>query len=385
MNIGIVGVGRLGIAYALVLEQQGFNVFASSYKSEYIELLSQKKIDSNEPGISEMLASSNNIHFTIDNHKIIDSCDIIYVMVATPSTTSGDYDVSAVHDVANDFLTYPGDVKNKILIVGSTVNPGTCAELQILLDTVGVHVVYCPTFVAQGSVLKDIADPHTLSLGTDNTEVADRCKEVFSKLVTADTPIYQMHSTTAEILKLAGNCRATMEISYFNLVGQILIKSGVSPADIDVANQYLNFVKKGQKWKFGFGFGGPCYPRDNNAFVHYADTVGINFSIGKTVDQFNESHVEFLTSHFLSNNPESLPYYFDYVSYKKGVNIFEESHQLKVCKKLLEAGATVYIEPSVYLLQIIIDDLQKQFTNNVKFVSLPDLDNQGIKVYRINI
>jgi UDPglucose 6-dehydrogenase len=384
MNIGIVGVGRLGIAYALVLEQQGFDVFASSYKADYVELLKKKIIDSDEPGIRSMLSASKNIHFTVDNHEIISSCELIYVMVATPSTSHGDYDVSAVHDVANDFLTHPGDIKNKILVVGSTVNPGTCVELQILLNPIGVHVVYCPTFVAQGSVLKDIADPHTLSLGTSNTEIANRCKEVFSKLITPNTPIYQMHSTTAEILKLAGNCRATMEISYFNLVGQILINSGVSD-DIDTANKYLNFLKKGQRWKFGFGFGGPCYPRDNNAFVHYAEKIGVDFTIGKVVDQINKSHVDFLTQHFLSKNTGSLPFYFDYVSYKKGVNIFEESHQLKICKKLLASGAKVYIEPSVYLLPIIIEELEKQFSNSVEFVSGYDLDQQGIDVYHIKI
>jgi len=384
MNIGIVGVGRLGIAYALVLERQGFDVFASSYKADYVELLKKKIIDSDEPGIRNMLSASKNIHFTVDNHEIISSCELIYVMVATPSTSNGDYDVSAVHDVANDFLTHPGDIKNKILVVGSTVNPGTCVELQTLLDPVGVHVVYCPTFVAQGSVLKDIADPHTLSLGTSNTEIANRCKEVFSKLITPNTPIYQMHSTTAEILKLAGNCRATMEISYFNLVGQILINSGVSD-DIDTANKYLNFLKKGQRWKFGFGFGGPCYPRDNNAFVHYAEKIGVDFTIGKVVDQINKSHVNFLTQHFLSKNTGSLPFYFDYVSYKKGVNIFEESHQLKICKKLLASGAKVYIEPSVYLLPMIIEELQKQFSNSVEFISCHDLEQQGIDVYHIKI
>jgi hypothetical protein len=80
-----------------------------------------------------------------------------------------------------------------------------------------------------------------------------------------------------------------------------------------------------------------------------------------------------------------LPFYFDYVSYKKGVNIFEESHQLKICKKLLESGAKVYIEPSVYLLPIIVKELEQQFLNNVEFVSYKDLAQQGIDVYNVKI
>ena len=39
MNIGIIGVGKLGLSYALVFEKQGLAVYASSYKQEYVEEL----------------------------------------------------------------------------------------------------------------------------------------------------------------------------------------------------------------------------------------------------------------------------------------------------------------------------------------------------------
>ena len=44
MNIGIIGVGRLGLAYALIFEQKNFTVFASSYKKDYVETLKSKKV-----------------------------------------------------------------------------------------------------------------------------------------------------------------------------------------------------------------------------------------------------------------------------------------------------------------------------------------------------
>lgn len=379
MNIGIIGVGRLGLAYALVFEQKGFNVFASSYKQDYVENLQQKKIDTVEPGIADMLSSAKNIYFTVDNHEIINKCDMIYVMVATPSNPAGDYDVSAVMEVVNDMAIHPTDVAGKILIVGSTVNPGTCEKIQEQLQSRGVDVVYSPTFVAQGTVIRDIQNPHSLSIGTTNHAVAKQCQDVFSKIVANDTPIFIFNPLTAEILKLAGNCKATMQISYFNMIGQILLDRGLQD-DLDNACSYLNFVKLKNMFSFGFGYGGPCYPRDNRSFVHYAKSIGMDYPLGELLDTFNQNHVVWLTKYFIKSNKDNLPFYFEYVSYKKGVNIFEESHQLAVCKNLLRQGHTVYIELSEFLLPKIKQDLSEEFENLVKFVTINDLNTNVYKV-----
>ena len=381
MNIGVIGVGRLGLAYALCFEECGFDVFASSYKADYVEFLAKKQTDSVEPGIAEMLHNSKNIEFTTDNHDVIEKCDIVYVMVATPSTDNGDYDVSAVIEVVHDYLNHKNSVADKILIIGSTVNPGTTDIIQEMLEPRGVQVVYMPTFSAQGSVLQTIQHPHTISIGTKNTHAAEQCRSVFSKLTKNSTPIYVMQPTTAEILKLAGNCRSTMLISFANMVGQILINSGMEK-DLDVARDYLSFVKQNAKWQFGFGYGGPCYPRDNRSLIHYAGKIGLEWPLGELIDNFNNEHVEYLTNFFLTKNVDNLPFYFEYVSYKKGVVIFEESHQLKVCKNLLRTGAKVYIEPTKFLLPLIQEELTQEF-DNVKFVPIELLEQKNISVFKV--
>lgn len=380
MTIGVIGVGRLGLAYALLFEQAGFPVVASSYKQDYVENLQRRVTDSLEPEIAELLSASTDIEFTCDNHRVIDQSNLIYVMVATPSTDRGDYDTTAVNAVAQDFLDHPGRVDDKILIVGSTVNPGDCDRLQAMLDDRGVSVVYCPTFAAQGSVMKNIRDPHTMSLGSQHLDASEVCRELFCRVIAPDTPIYTMDTVTAEILKLAGNCRSTMEISFMNMIGQILLRNGLKH-DIDTANKYLNFVKKQAQWQYGFGYGGPCYPRDNRAFVHYAQTLGMDYPLGRLVDQFNESHVDFLVDFLVKDNDRNLPFYFDHVSYKKGVAIFEESHQLKVCARLLALGHPVWIEDTQYLLPKIRDDLTRDHGDLVRFLSLSSMNAE---VYKVN-
>lgn len=376
-NVGLIGVGRLGLAYALVLEQHGFNVIASSYRRDYVTDLRAKKTASIEPGIKQALESSRNIRFTFDNHEVIDACDLIYVMVATPSTNDGDYDMSAVWQVAKDFAEHAAPVRGKIMMIGSTVNPGTTEQIQQYLQHSGVEVAYAPTFVAQGSVMKNIVDPHTLSIGTSNPDVFERCKNVLASIINPDTPIYNMRPRTAEILKLAGNCRATMEISFFNIIGQILIKQGLVD-DLETANQYLNFLKPGARFRFGFGYGGPCYPRDNKAMVYFAHKNGLDYPIGELVDRFNQDHIDFLADYLWHCNPGIRPFWFDHLSYKSGVDMFDESQQLAVCQKLLARGARVQVQNSVFLTAEIKNSLTAEFPDAISFV-----DNAAAEVYRV--
>ena len=386
MNIGILGVGKLGLVYALSFERHGLRVYASSYKQEYVESLQQKRTDNiTEPHVADLLTACKNITFTIDNHEVISNCDIMYVMVATPSLLNGSYDVSAIEAVANDILNHPEPVDGKILVIGSTVNPGDCAEFQKIVGTRGVHVVYSPTFAAQGTVLYDIENPVALLLGTENNSVAEKCRAVFTNIIPEDTPVHQLSSTTGEILKIAANCYGTMRINYFNMIGQILIKSGLSH-DLAKANSYLSGVdrRKGNL-RFGFGYGGPCYPRDNRSFSNFIESIGMKYDYAEINDRFNKEHVDFLTDYFLRTNTDGVPFYFPYISYKPGVRIFEESHQLAVCQNLLDRGATVYVEPTEFLDPDIQAELTQTYQDRIQFVSLKELESQGHLLYKIDL
>jgi nucleotide sugar dehydrogenase len=383
-KIGIIGVGKLGLCYALTFERAGCEVWASSYKQDYIESLSQKTTDSVEPGVADMLAESKNIIFTLDNHAVIRNCDVIYVMVATPSLPDGNYDVTAVGQVVQDMLDHPDSVQDKILVVGSTVNPGDCEQFLAQLKHRDVHVVYCPTFAAQGTVLHDIQNPIAISLGTVRTDVAERVRDAFTAILPDNTPVHQLLPTTAEILKLAGNCYGTLRINFYNTIGRILLTAGLEQ-DLEKANQYLGAVdrRKGGL-RFGFGYGGPCYPRDNKSFKHYTNSIGVPNPLTGINDEINHAHADFLTDWLIQNNTDRKPYYFEYISYKPGVKIFEESHQLMVCERLLKAGYQVILCPSQFLDYDLVESLQQRFPEQVCVKSHHNLTETSTDFYPVN-
>ena len=104
---------------------------------------------------------------------MIEASDVIYTLVATPSTPQGDYDVSSVWNVVEDLKKVP-NVSGKSFVVGCTTNPGDCEEFKYALTEVGVDVFYNPEFIAQGSIIKDLRNADMVLIGGDRNETYDQ-------------------------------------------------------------------------------------------------------------------------------------------------------------------------------------------------------------------
>lgn len=382
MKIGVVGTGRLGICFALLLDRAGHEVVGSDIRTNYVAGLNQRRITTNEPGVADMLVNCN-IRFTTDTRDVVQSSEIIYVMVATPSLADGSYDVSAVDRVVEDIAECDFDISSKILVIGCTTNPGDCAGIQDRLRDRGISVLYNPEFIAQGTILRDLQQADMVLIGGEDQSVMDHYKQVYNDIQTIDPNVHTMSLTAAELVKIGTNCFLTTKISYANMVGEVLIRSGLE-SDVEKALQAIgNDSRVGTKYlRYGFGYGGPCLPRDNRAFAHYAKKIGLDFPLGTIVDAFNLNHTRFLVQEAIKNNRDNLPFYMPSITYKPHTDIMEESQQYRFLTDLLDRGYQVYVEPSDLLPQETQDHLRTY--TKMSFVSIKDLDAQGIQVYKVN-
>ena len=182
-----------------------------------------------------------------------------------------------------------------------------------------------------------------------------------------------MSRTASEVVKIATNCFLTTKISYANMMGQVLALDGMEDEIDTVLNAIGADSRVGKKYlKFGYGFGGPCLPRDNRAFAAYAKSLGVEYNLGTTTDSFNDAHNKFLLDYVITKNHTSLPFYFDYVSYKKGTDILTESQQYRLCCDLLEKGHSVYILNDKRVTPHVEEHLKSNFSDRVKFVDNKD-------------
>ena len=371
MKIGLIGAGRLGICLALLIEKAGYEVIASDTRSDYIRNLQLKKYGGSEPNVSDLLFTANNISFTVINERVIDECDVIFTLVATPSLEDGSYDVSAVDDVVSDFQKYGWNnmdsLVGKSLVVGCTTNPGDCDVFQDKLSEVGMDVYYNPEFIAQGSIVCDLRFADMVLVGGEghHRSELERIYEGIQNGYRSPT-VHFMSAKAAELTKIAVNCFLTTKISYANMIGQVLSLSGMSDEIDTVLNAIGSDARIGKKYLgFGFGFGGPCFPRDNRAFAAYAQQIGVEHNIGTTTDNFNDAHTEFLKNYVIKNNPKKLPYCFKYLTYKRGIDIITESRPYDLAKILLDEGYSVYC---------IDDTMSSALDSRIKFVAAPKED-----------
>lgn len=341
-NISILGVGKLGLCLALNLEKKGFNIIGVDISQNYIDSLNNKTFNTSEPFVNEYLQASKNIAFTTNLEQALQN-DILFVVVRTPSTPDWKYDHTDIEDIAQKLISLGKQPTRKDLIINCTTFPGYCDTLQEKLQEYNYYISYNPEFIAQGTIIKDQVNCDNVLIGEADQHAGDLIEKIYKQLVESN-PIYnRMTRTEAELTKLSVNCYLTTKISYANMVGDIANRLGCNAnkvleaigTDSRIGNKYL---------KPGFGFGGPCFPRDNRALAKCGEEVGIDAVISKATDEMNEKHLKYQIENFLQSHPDkNQPVKIDFVTYKKDSILIEESQQLKFALKLKELGYNIEI------------------------------------------
>ena len=374
MKIGIIGAGRLGICFALLCEEAGHEVLVSDIREDYITDINNKKIKTTEPEVEFLLGRSDNLKGTTDNRKVIRECNLIYTFVDTPSLPHGSYDVSSVWEVVNCIKNEMETIGNdsKSFVVGCTTNPGDCDSFRNELPN-SVKVFYNPEFIAQGSIVNDLRHADMVLFGHDykdvDNNIIDDIRQLYKDIQVNRSIMCTMSTTSAEISKIALNCFLTTKISYANMLGDVLHKAGCGDEVVSVLSAIGTDSRVGRSYlKYGFGYGGPCLPRDNRAFASFAKKVGVDYNLGTVVDQINNEHSKFICSFYERMNSECIPFYFNYITYKKGTDILSESQQYRLCIDLLDRGHYVYIHEDRNVVDQVYGYLKGKYGEKVNFV-----------------
>lgn len=346
-KISVIGVGKLGLCFSLNLERQGYDIIGIDVHPDYVDLLNSKTLKSDEPYVEELLKNSSNFRATTDILSSLEN-DLIFILVATPSLPDGKYDHTQIDRVANELINLGKQDTVKHLVICCTTMPGYCDQLAEKMIPYNYTVSYNPEFIAQGSIVQDQLNPDVVLIGEHDAVVGNLIQRVYEDMC-QDAPRYsKMSRKEAEITKIALNCFLTTKIAYANMVGDVAYNSGCSPdailstigADTRIGSKYL---------RWGFGFGGPCFPRDNRAFGIFAEMMGVYPHISYATDQSNTDHVTHYSKALLTEEKGTV--IFESVSYKPGTTIIEESHQLKTALHLAEQGYVVIIRETAKVIE----------------------------------
>jgi nucleotide sugar dehydrogenase len=273
---------------------------------------------------------------------------LVFVAVDTPSSPGGWYDHRHVDRVLGD-LGALGPVRPPVdLVLECTTSPGYSDSVAGTVAHQGYALSYVPGFVAQGSIIRDQQFPDQVLIGEADAEAGDRLERVYRRLSRSQPDIHRLSRLGAEIAKLATNSFLTMKIAFANAIGDLALTAGADPervldavgADTRIGPRFL---------RYGFGYGGPCLPRDNRALTAFASRHGCTLLQAEATDEMNRRHLDAQIRRSLEIHPIAEPIHFHSVTYKPGTEILEESQPLALALALAHAGRTVVIheQPAV--------------------------------------
>ena len=265
-DIGVIGKGFVGNAVAL-----GFSA-GTGYKSKV-------RIYDKDP-----TRSSHSLE------DVVVKSQFIFLSVPTPSNKDGSINLdilrACVKDV--DLVSKENNRPDNIILVRSTVTPGTTRDLQNNFPD--LKIVFNPEFLTERSAVFDFINQTRFILGGEKQNTK-KVAELFIDRFGETLPIIQTDYETAELTKYVCNTFFATKISFLNEMK--LLSKEVNANWDDVIEGFLRDGRIGHSHvqvpghDGKLGFGGSCFPKDVQALIKFGDLLGIDLSVLKATWKTN--------------------------------------------------------------------------------------------------
>ena len=290
MKLTVAGLGYVGLTTAACLADAGNTVFAVDSDSEKITALNNGIIPFREPGLSDMVfrnLRAGRIRFSGYLKKAVLNSDAVFIAVGTPAGERGTTDLSQIDSVISSISGLID--KYKLIVIKSTVPPGTCGQVKAAIKTRAKAEFDCvsnPEFLRQGTAVKDFTNPARIIIGTDSIRAADTLKQLYRSFIRRRTKVIVMDPVSAELAKYASNAMLAARISFMNELSRLCEKAG---ADIGHISQAVGSDPRigADFLNAGIGYGGSCLPKDIAAMINFGDSFNCEMAMVRAVQKVN--------------------------------------------------------------------------------------------------
>lgn len=295
MNLCIVGTGYVGLVSAACFAEMGNTVTCVDVNPKIVDQLNAGSVHIFEPGLEDLVRRNHTegrLVFTTDLARGLETAEIVFICVGTPSREDGSCDLGYVETVAGQIgaiITRPVIVADK-----STVPVGTADRVRLIILKalrerglkIDVEVVSNPEFLKEGDAVNDFMKPDRVVIGTESEEAAEVMRALYAPFARSREKLIVMGVRSAEMTKYAANCMLATKISFINEMASICEKVGADVRDVRVGIGSDHRI--GYHFIYpGLGYGGSCFPKDVKALIHTAKGYGITPELLESVEAVN--------------------------------------------------------------------------------------------------
>ena len=259
INIGVLGTGYVGLVTGACLASTETNIVTCmDIDDSKIELLKEYVIPIHEQDL-ELLVRQNceqyRLFFDYDITDCLDTFDVIFIAVGTPTAEDGSVNLDYVRSACNMIKEYC--TSRKVIVMKSTVPVTTHEKLEEWLGFEHT-IISNPEFLREGTAVHDFTHGDRIVIGTVDGE-----SNVIMKAVYADhlDKIIWTDNASAEMVKYASNCLLASKLALWN---EIAVLCGQTGADIRQVKAGVGSDSRiGPRFLLaGPGYGGSCFPKD---------------------------------------------------------------------------------------------------------------------------
>ena len=373
MRICCIGAGYVGGPTMTVIAHKcaDIRVDVVDINAERIAAWNSDNLPVFEPNLDGLVKEvrNKNLFFSTDVETAVESADIVFISVNTPTKNYGygagsASDLSYVEACARTIAKV--SKSGKIVVEKSTMPVRTADVIKTILASTGLkfHVLSNPEFLAEGTAIQDLENPDRVLIGGDEDTPEDReainvLASIYERWV-APEKIIKTNLWSSELSKLTANAFLAQRISSINSISALCEVTG---ADVEqVATAIGSDTRIGSKFlKSSIGYGGSCFQKDLLNLIYLCEhfnlpevakywrgVVEINAYQKK---RFSDKVIESLFRNMRGKRIAIFGFAF-----KENTNDTRETPAIDICRNFLNENAVLaFYDPKVSSEQICAD------------------------------
>lgn len=341
MQIAVLGLGRLGSAFAASVANGGIRVRGVDIDTSVVESLESDQPPFDEPNLAEYLGNAGDrLTATTDADEAISQSEATFILVNTYAPDVDAYSLTAVERAVRDVgRALEGQDKPHLVTLRSTVLPGDTEDRVVTWleeasgRTVGhdLHLCYWPELTALGAIIERMEAPEFRLVGEHTQTAGDRLEAFVEEWTGNVAPMVRTDITSAEVAKMGINTYVATKMSFANSLGRICAGVNADVDDVTAAMAQDSRIN-GAYFTAGVRYGGPCFPHDNTAFETLATRAGTMAPLASAADEVNHAHTEWILDEVAEVTPRGGRVAVLGLTYKPGVPVVEESQGIELVR-----------------------------------------------------
>jgi UDP-N-acetyl-D-glucosamine dehydrogenase len=342
--VAVIGLGYVGLPLALLINKSGYDVIGIDKDKLRLEQIKNGISPITDESVSLDLKSLT-LNAT-DNYSVLKQVEIIIICVPTPINKDFSPDYSFIISTSKSISK--SLKKNHLIIVESTVNPGTIEDIIIpileegskLKAGIDFHISHVPERINPGDKVWNVNNIPRV-VGAINSKSLKKTMIFYESIINAK--LFPLNSLKeAEAVKVVENCFRDINIAFVNELAMSFSHLGINLPNVleGASTKPFSFLSHYP----GCGVGGHCIPVDPYYLISYAKKNGFSYEFLLSARKINNEMPKFTVDQLMQSlkeiglNKNKIKVCVLGLTYKQNINDIRESPSYKILDILKAKG-----------------------------------------------